>query len=205
MLEGLTPFVKGLGTGYGLIIAIGAQNVFVLSQGLKNHYPITVAAICSVIDALLIIVGVAGMGALISGDQRLLTLAAWGGALFLAVYGLLALRRALRPQALQADADQQRSSLQTVVMTALAVSLLNPHVYLDTVVLLGSIGGQYPQSGKIWFATGAVLASLSWFFCLSLGAKWLAPILNKPLAWRILDGIICLIMWIIAVSLLRSV
>ena len=205
MLEGLAPFLKGLGTGYGLIIAIGAQNVFVLSQGLKNHYPIIVAAICSAVDALLIIIGVAGMGALISGDQRLLTLAAWGGALFLAVYGLQALWRVLRPQALQAHADAERSSVQIVVLTALAVSLLNPHVYLDTVVLLGSIGGQYPQSGKIWFALGATLASLSWFFCLSLGAKRLAPILNKPLAWRILDGVICLIMWVIAVSLIRSV
>lgn len=190
-------------TGYGLIIAIGAQNAFVLSQGLQNRYPILVAFVCSIVDVLLITMGIAGMGALISGNALLLETATWGGALFLAIYGLQALRRVLRPQALQTTSTD-KGSAKTATMAALAVSLLNPHVYLDTVVLLGGIGGQYSEAGKFWFGIGATLASLSWFFSLSLGAQWLAPILRKPFAWRILDASICLIMWGIATTLVMS-
>lgn len=203
-MEGLAALIKGLGTGYGLIIAIGAQNAFVLSQGVRQRYPVLVAAVCSVIDALLIIAGVAGMGALINGSPLLLAAATWGGALFLLAYGWRALRQALNPQVLSASSGVAPGSASRALLAALAVSLLNPHVYLDTVVLLGSIGGRYPDSGKVWFAVGATLASLSWFFSLSLGARWLAPLLRKPVAWRLLDGVICLIMWTIAATLIVS-
>jgi L-lysine exporter family protein LysE/ArgO len=203
VIDALTPLGKGLLTGYSLIIAIGAQNAFVLSQGLQNRYPILVALVCSLVDVLLITMGIAGMGALISGNALLLRTATLGGALFLAVYGLQALCRALRPQALQTNSTD-KGSAKTATVAALAVSLLNPHVYLDTIVLLGSIGGQYPKAGKFWFGIGAALASLSWFFSLSLGAQWLAPILRKPVVWRVLDVFICLIMWGISTTLVMS-
>ncbi len=197
------PFLTGLATGAGLIIAIGAQNAFVLSQGIRREYHWPIAGLCGLIDALLITLGIAGMGVLISDSPLLLTLVTWGGAAFLLWYGANALRSALKTGSLEVQ-TRGLSSLRGALLTTLALSLLNPHVYLDTVILLGSIGGRYPDEGRYWFGAGAALFSFIWFFSLSLGARWLAPLFQKPLAWRILDGLVCLMMWTLAALLLSD-
>jgi L-lysine exporter family protein LysE/ArgO len=197
------PFAAGLATSAGLIIAIGAQNAFVLSQGLRREYHWSIAALCSLIDALLITAGIAGMGALIGQSELMLKLISWVGGVFLLWYGANALRSALRSESLGLS-DSNFSSLRSALLTTLALSLLNPHVYLDTVVLLGSIGGRYPEQQRYWFGTGAALFSLIWFFSLSLGARWLAPLFRKPVSWRILDVLVCVMMWTLAVLLLNG-
>ena len=193
-------FFKGLLTSAGLIIAIGAQNAFVLTQGLRRQYHWPIAWVCSLLDATLILLGIAGMGVLISQSPLLLDIVTWGGVLFLLAYGFRALRSAFHSESLQL-AGGGITSFKSALLTTLALSLLNPHVYLDTVVLLGSIGGSYPLEQRYWFAAGASLASFLWFFSLSLGARWLAPLFRKPMAWRILDGLVCLMMWGIAATL----
>ncbi|MFZ1568724.1 MAG: LysE/ArgO family amino acid transporter [Thiolinea sp.] len=198
-----TALAKGFGMGAGLIIAIGSQNAFVLSSALRNQHVFIVAALCIVIDAALIIAGVWGLGTLIQQFPALLKLATWGGALFLFIYGLLAFRRALHPSQLTAT-SVTAPSMQAAVLTTLALSLLNPHVYLDTVILLGSIGGQLPDNQPAWFALGASLASLTWFTLLAWGGRRLAPWFAKPMSWRILDTVVGVTMWSIALSLFMN-
>ena len=199
----LWALLKGLATSAGLIMAIGAQNAFVLSQGLKRQYHWPIAGVCSFFDAVLITLGVMGMGALISQNELWLSVARWGGAAFLLWYGWGALRSALKAQSLKADREGA-PSLKKALLTTLAVTLLNPHAYLDTVVLIGSIGGQYPEGERFWFGLGAISFSFIWFFGISLGARWLAPLFQKPVAWRILDAAVCLMMWSIAASLILA-
>lgn len=193
--------MQGMAVGAGLIIAIGAQNAFVLSQGIRRHHHWLVAAICCSCDALLIAIGVAGVGAAVAAAPPLQTAAAWGGALFLFAYGARALRRALANNSLQAD-ERRPGSVKKVVLTTLAVTLLNPHVYLDTVVLLGAISSQFPAEARLVFALGACSASVLWFFSLSLGGVMLAPVFARPGAWRWLDLFVGVTMWMVAVSLL---
>jgi L-lysine exporter family protein LysE/ArgO len=197
------PFMTGMLTSAGLIIAIGAQNAFVLRQGLRREYHWLVATVCSCLDTLLIILGVTGMGLLISDSALLLTWVTWGGVLFLLAYGAKALHSAFYTNRLELQAGGL-SSLRSALLTTLALSLLNPHVYLDTLVLLGSIGGRYPEQGRYWFGAGASLFSFIWFFSLSLSARWLQPLFRKPLAWRILDGLVCLMMWSLALLLISE-
>lgn len=197
----MVTFFQGMGLGGGLIIAIGAQNAFVLSQGVRRNYPLQTAAVCSICDATLIFVGVSGFGALIASNPHLAQLAAWFGALFLFWYGSRSFRSALQGGKLEADAEQSLSR-RKLLLTTLALTLLNPHVYLDTVVLVGSISGQLADSERYMFGAGAISASIIWFFCLSMGAGLLAPLFRKPVAWRCLDGFVCLTMWTIACSLL---
>ncbi|BBB25917.1 LysE/ArgO family amino acid transporter [Amphritea japonica] len=198
-----TPFFTGLATSAGLIIAIGAQNAFVLSQGVRREYHWPIAGLCSFIDAVLIVLGIAGMGVLIGQSEVILQIITWGGALFLFWYGANALRSALRSEALDLS-ESQFSGLQSALLTTLALSLLNPHVYLDTLVLLGGIGGRYPEGDRYWFGAGAALFSFVWFFSLSLGARWLAPLFRNPLSWRVLDGLVCIMMWTLAGLLLSD-
>ncbi|MEH6825134.1 MAG: LysE/ArgO family amino acid transporter [Motiliproteus sp.] len=198
-----TPFFAGLATSAGLIMAIGAQNAFVLSQGVRREYHWTIAGVCSLIDTLLIVLGIAGMGVLISDSPQLLSLITWGGVLFLLWYGAKALYSALKSATLEVPRSGL-SSLRSALLTTLALSLLNPHVYLDTLVLLGSIGGRYPEPERFWFAAGASVFSFVWFFSLSLGARWLAPLFRKPIAWRVLDGLVCLMMWTLAALLVTG-
>lgn len=201
----LVALVQGLGLGGGLIIAIGAQNAYVLRQGLRREFALAVATVCFLCDMALIALGAGGFGSLVAAFPALTTIAAWGGAAFLAWYGLRALRSALKPGTLEADGGSARvPSRGRAVLTALALSLLNPHVYLDTVVLIGGIAGQYALSDRPWFAAGAMSASLLWFYGLVLGARWLAPLFRRPVAWRVLDLVICAVMWSIALSLLRA-
>ncbi len=195
------PFLRGLGLGASLIIAIGAQNAFVLRQGLRREQAVLVAAICAGCDALLITLGTAGVGSVFAHLPWLARLASWLGAAFLFFYGFTAFRRALRPAVLETSALATRGS---VVAATLSVSLLNPHVYLDTVVLVGGISAQYPAFPRLFFALGAVLASFLWFFSLALGAASLAPLFRRPQAWRILDCGVGAVMWVIALGLIRS-
>lgn len=186
--------------GGGLIVAIGAQNAFVLSQAVKKNYIIVIPLICILCDAVLIVAGVSGVGAAVAASPDLTALATWGGAAFLFWYGARAFKSALQGGRLEAD-QAGAATLKAAVSATLAVTLLNPHVYLDTVVLLGSVSGQYDQTGRIFFGAGAVVASILWFFSLSFGGQLLAPLFRQPLAWRILDGLVCAVMWAIALSL----
>ena len=197
-------FFSGFGLGGSLIIAIGAQNAFVLRQGLRRHYPLLVAALCVTCDWVLILLGVFGFGAFVARFPVLTSIAAWGGAIFLLAYGFSAFRSAARPKGMALDDERLVVSWQRVVLLTLAVSLLNPHVYLDTVVLIGGIAAQYQADSRPYFAAGAMLASALWFFALALGARFLTPLFRRPAAWRVLDGLIGVIMWLIAFSLIAS-
>lgn len=197
-------YLKGLGLGGALIVAIGAQNAHVLRVGvLRQHVGVTVliSALC---DIVLIAAGIAGIGAIIERSPLLLGAARWGGAAFLALYGLKAWRAALGGGALAAAPAMPAPALHQAVLTALALALLNPHVYLDTVVLLGAVGAQLPPAGRPWFAAGAMSASLAWFVTLGFGARLLAPLLTRPHAWRMLDGLIGAVMLALAASLAYS-
>ena len=195
--------LSGLLLGLTLIVAIGAQNAFVLRQGLARRHVLLVVTICSLSDAILIVAGVAGLGSLIRAHHDLLRFVAYAGAAFLFVYGALALRRMLMPGALSA-ASGGDSGLAATVATCLALTYGNPHVYLDTVVLLGGLSAQYDGAGRIAYAAGASAGSLLWFFGLGYGARLLAPVFARPLAWRILDGLIAAIMWGLAFRLVTG-
>lgn len=196
----LLPFFQGMGIGGGLIIAIGAQNAFVLSQGIRRNHHLSIPFVCSLCDSALIFAGVAGMGTLVATNPTLAAIATWGGVAFLLWYGLRALRRVFSAGILEGGNDFNGSLKKTLIAT-LAVSLLNPHVYLDTVVLLGGISSRFTGTDRYLFGIGAMVASTLWFFCLSLGGQMLSPLFRKPIAWRVLDGIICLTLWGIATTL----
>lgn len=204
LLQFLPAYLTGLLTGAGLIIAIGPQNAHVLRLGILRRQVLPTVLVCAGVDTLLIAAGLGGMGLLVQSSPLLLQAAAIGGALFLGWYGIKAARRAFQPQGMTLDAAAARvpQSTRAAVAAALAFSLLNPHVYLDTVVLLGSIGGQQPAALRPWFGLGAVTASFAWFFSLGYGARYLAPWFARPLAWRVLDGSIAAVMWSIAASLI---
>lgn len=196
-------FLNGFTLCAGLIVAIGAQNAYVLRQGLKREHVFATASICFLCDATLIIIGTIGSGTLSSKIPELTNIALWAGAVFLLFYGLYSFKSAFAPAAIDINKlDIQPTSLWSNVLTALALSLLNPHAYLDNVVLVGGLAAQYTVSQRIFFALGAMLASLIWFFALAYGAVWLTPFFQRPSAWRILDIIIGCIMWFIAVLLI---
>ncbi|MCW5851301.1 MAG: amino acid transporter [Anaerolineae bacterium] len=200
----LAPLAQGFGVSAALIIAIGAQNAFVLQQGLRRSYLFVSALTCALCDAVLISLGVGGFGAVIASTPWLTLLATWGGALFLLLYGWRSFRSAMQSNSLSVQGELAALSLRATVLGLLAVSLLNPHALLDTVVLIGSVGAQYPAQQRAAFALGAMLASLTWFFSLAYGAARLAPLFQKPLAWRVLDLCVGCLMWGIAASLIRT-
>ena len=171
-------YLNGLLVAFGLIMAIGTQNAFVLAQSLRREHHLPVAAFCVVCDALLVAAGVFGLATILAQNPVLLSVARWGGAVFLLWYGTQALRRAFANSSLEQSAGQTARSLKAVMLSALAVTLLNPHVYLDTVLLIGSLGAQQSVPGA--YVIGAASASLLWFFTLALGAAWLAPWLARP-------------------------
>ena len=182
-------FTTGLGLCFGLIVAIGAQNAFVLRQGLRREHLLQVVLFCFGADTLLVLAGVAGMAQVLANRPVLSITLAAGGAVFLFAYAALALRRAWRPHGLQpVDAPGLRAPLKAVMLQLAAFTLLNPHVYLDTVVLIGSVGAAQPGAAKWFFVAGTALASLAWFSALGFGARFLAPGLSKPGAWRWLDA-----------------
>lgn len=195
--------LAGLGLGLSLIVAIGAQNAFVLRQGLRREHVLAVVVVCALSDVVLVLAGVAGTGAVLARVPWLVTVVRVAGAAFLLGYALLAARRALRPTALAADAGGARAPLAATVGTAVALTWLNPHVYLDTVLLLGSVAGTH-GADRWWFAVGACTASLLWFTGLGFGARALRPVFARPAAWRVLDGVIAVVMAGLAVSLLTT-
>ena len=239
----LPSLLAGLGLGFSLIIAIGAQNLFVLRQGIRREHVFAVAAICALSDLALIVVGVSGIGAVLQAVPWLVEVIRWAGAAFLVVYGLLAARRAIRPSgealvagtarpgadaAGRADAGDgtpaarggpaasgpgiatgteiatrtaRSTTLLAAALTCLALTWLNPHVYLDTVFLLGSVANTHGHGGRWAFAVGAGAASIIWFFSLAYGARLLGGVLASPRAWRVLDGVIAVVMIALGVSL----
>ncbi|WP_434743877.1 LysE/ArgO family amino acid transporter [Micromonospora sp. SH-82] len=197
----LTSAAAGFTVALALIVAIGAQNAFVLRQGLRREHVVPVVLICALSDAVLICAGIAGVGTAVAARPELLTAIRYGGAAFLFCYAALALRRASRPDTLS-PADRPPASLRATLLTCLAFTYLNPHVYLDTVLLLGGIAQQHAYR---WvFGVGAVTASLVWFTALGAGAHRLAPLLGRAGAWRVLDGVVALVMTVVAVALLRG-
>jgi L-lysine exporter family protein LysE/ArgO len=196
----IAPFFQGFGTGGGLIVAIGAQNAFVLSQGVRGHHHVLIAIICIFCDAIFITAGVAGFGAAVSNNPSLSQWVSWGGAGFLFFYGWGSLCSAIRGGSLDSS-NQVVRSLKNAIFTTLAVTLLNPHFYLDTVILLGSVSSQFQGENRLSFWAGAILASTLWFISLSIGGRMLAPLFKKQISWRILDSLVCATMWAIAVGL----
>lgn len=199
-----TAFANGLFMSLVLIVAIGAQNAYVLRQGLRREHVGAVVLFCAASDAVLIGAGVAGMAQVLQGRPMLATVLAGLGAAFLCAYGLRALWRSRQPAALQATAQGASSlSRAAVVAQAAGFTLLNPHVYLDTVLLVGSAGAQYAGMLKVWFVAGASAASVLWFTSLGFGARLLAPVFARPRAWRMLDALVGGTMLVLAAMLAR--
>ena len=196
-------FVQGLALSFGLIVAIGAQNAFVLRQGLRREHVGSVVLFCAVADAVLIAAGVMGMAQALGQSPRLARALALAGAAFLAVYGWQALRRARQLSRMDASAAGSALSRAAAMAQAAAFTLLNPHVYLDTVLLVGSIGAQQPSAVQGWFIAGAAGASMAWFCLLGFGARWLAPWFARPRAWQVLDGLIGGTMFVLSALLVR--
>ena len=189
----LTAMASGAALGLALIVAIGAQNAFVLRQGLRGEHVRAVVAVCVVSDVLLILAGVAGAASVLDRLPELATVVRLAGAVFLLGYGLAAARRAYRSASLRPSEGDDRRGLMPVVGTSLALTWLNPHVYLDTVVLVGSVSASYEHQ-RWWFGAGAGGASSAWFAALGYGAGLLRPVFARPVAWRILDGVIAAVM-----------
>lgn len=196
----MASFLPGFLLSLSLILAIGAQNAFVLRQGLRREHVFWVCMICALSDAVLIAAGVAGFGTLAEVVPWFETVMRYGGAAFLFVYGTRSALSAWRGGAALEVTGQNGLSLKRTALTLLAITFLNPHVYLDTLVLVGSVSAQYPD--KVAFAAGAILASALFFFVLGYGARLLQPVFAKPVSWRILDALIAITMWIIAATLL---
>lgn len=196
-------YAQGFLTSAALIVAIGAQNAFVLRQGLRREHVGAVVAVCALSDLLLITLGVAGLGALVQAHTTLLQAARWGGAAFLVGYGVVAARRALSPHTLATGAGGALSRRQAIV-ACLGFTYLNPHCWLDTVVLIGSLSAQQPDGARAAFGAGAGTASVVWFAALGYGARLLAPVFAKPASWRVLDGGIAAVTWTLAATLLRE-
>lgn len=202
-MDQFSPVLSGYFLALSLIMAIGAQNAFILRQGLLRQHVFILCLICAISDALLISAGIAGLGTLVSSSPTLMKVVSLGGAIFLFSYAALAFYRAWRPQALHA-AGSGGLSLKAAIAACLAFTFLNPHVYLDTVVLVGSLSAQYSGSNRLLYGVGAILASTSWFFALGYGARLLQPIFARPAAWRVLDIVIGIVMAAIGVGLLKS-
>lgn len=192
--------LAGLFTGLTLIVAIGAQNAFVLRQGLRRSHVVGVVAVCAVSDLVLIVAGVAGIGTIVDRAPLAIDVVRWLGVAFLTWYGLSSLARARRPETLDAGRTATESR-RGVLARAVALTWLNPHVYLDTVLLLGSVASTHGEVGRWWFAAGAGTASVLWFTGLGFGARLLAPLLARPRAWQVLDVLIGVVMLAIALRL----
>ncbi|MCS5592718.1 MAG: LysE/ArgO family amino acid transporter [Gammaproteobacteria bacterium] len=197
----MTGFVSGFALSFGLILAIGAQNAFILKQGLRREYVFILCLICAISDALLIALGVFGFVLMVNILPAVSMIARVAGAIFLLVYGAISFYKAFKNNESLYANGASKTTLVSAVLTCLALTWLNPHVYLDTFVLLGAVSTQYPNE-QYQFVLGASMASFIFFFSVGYGARFLAPIFNKPSAWKVLEFIIGGIMWIIAISLI---
>lgn len=197
----MSTFLAGFSLGLSLILAIGSQNAFVLKQGIKNQHVFVICVVCALSDAILIGFGVAGFGALVNQFPEIELFARYGGAIFLGVYSLLSFKSALTTKhALDANVDS-KATMAKAIMMSLAFTWLNPHVYLDTVILLGSISTQY-QPNQLIFAIGAITASFVFFFSLGYCSKFLAPLFQKPSSWKVLEFVVGIVMATIAITLI---
>lgn len=193
----------GATTGLSLIVAIGAQNAYVLKQGIIGRFVAPIVAFCILSDALLIGLGIVGLGYLLESAPWVLQVFRWGGALFLLWYGLSAARRALKPASLTVDLSEAGpKSVFQALLVAGAMTYLNPHAYLDTVILLGSLANQHGPEGRWWFYAGTVAGSVLWFTLLGFGARYLRPFFEKQTAWRVLDALIACVMFFLAVKII---
>ncbi|WP_064601996.1 LysE/ArgO family amino acid transporter [Photobacterium sp. J15] len=198
----LWPLLQGFGLGASMIIPIGAQNAYVLNQGIKRHHHLTTATVCSICDVIFISLGIFGGGALLSSNETLLLCVTLGGIAFLTIYGSMSLKSALASASHQEEQKEVMArGRRAVILGALAVTVLNPHLYLDTVVILGSIGGQFEGHERIAFAVGTIMASFVWFYSLSIGAAKLGPTLSKPRVKRTIDCLVAAMMFFIAAHL----
>jgi L-lysine exporter family protein LysE/ArgO len=196
----IIPLLIGLGTGLSLIVAIGAQNAFVLRQGIRREHVLPVVLICGLTDAVLELLGVAGIGFVVQRAPVVLEIVRWGGVAFLLWYAWSAARRAMKPEVLVAS-EGSGGSLRRTILACLAITYLNPHVYLDTMVLMGSIGNAQGDPARWWFVAGGTLASVAWFFLLGYGARALTRFFATPRSWQILDGVVAAVMVVIAARL----
>ncbi|MFT5719510.1 MAG: L-lysine exporter family protein LysE/ArgO [Oleiphilaceae bacterium] len=199
----MTSYFSGFLLGFSFILAIGAQNAFVLKQGLKKQHVFLVCSICAISDAFLISLGVSGFGEIVSRFPTIETVARYGGALFLSIYAVKSFISSFTKTHALSPADEAPESITKIIMMSLAFTWLNPHVYLDTVVLLGAISTKY-EATKFQFGLGAVSASFIFFFVLGYGAKSLLPLFQKPISWKILEFMIGFVMLSIALSLILS-
>lgn len=198
-----TQFLAGFLACMALIVAIGAQNSFVLQQGIRREHLLPITLICALSDALLIGAGIAGLGILVQSSPVVLGIARYGGAAFLCAYGALAARRAWHGERLRVEEGAAVPRAKAVA-TCLGFTFLNPHVYLDTVVLLGGLANQHGEHGRWVFGAGSAAASLLWFVALAYGARVLAPLFDRALAWRVLDSVMALVMFVLAAGLLQG-
>ena len=196
--------LKGLILGAGMIIPIGAQNSFILNQGIKRNHHILAATICIICDLLLISIGIFGGGKLISSNELLMLFITIGGILFLLIYGGMSFRSALRNQYHSVESVDKRPSRKMIIATTFAVTLLNPHVYLDTIIILGSVGGTFEGEDRVAFAVGTILASVLWFYALAIAAAKLAPWLSRSKVQQTIDIIVGMIMFVVAYTLVDS-
>ncbi|KOC89717.1 arginine exporter ArgO [Winslowiella iniecta] len=197
-------YFQGIALGMALILPLGPQNAFVMNQGVRRQYHLMTAGLCSLSDILLICAGVFGGSALLNQSPLLLNLVTWGGVAFLLWYGWGALRTALSGNIALDSASAVQQSRWRIIATMMAVTWLNPHVYLDTFVVLGSLGGQLPAAARYWFALGTISASVVWFFGLALLASWLSPLLRTRNAQRVINLLVGLVMWFIAFRLAQQ-
>ena len=196
--------LKGFSISGGLIMAIGAQNAFVIRQGLLGRHLFLIAILCSIIDAFLIALGVLGFGKVIALQPILIEVTKYAAIVFLFIYGAISFRSALKPKFLENHQEKSSISAKKTVLIILALSFLNPHAYLDTVILLGSIASQQPAYEQIFFGLGAITASFTWFFAITYGSRLFAPLLSKASSWKIIDIAIALTMWGIATTLIMA-
>ena len=201
----LSAFLTGFILGFSLILAIGVQNSFVLRQGLMGHHVFTVAIFCSLADALLISIGVAGISIFLNNYIHLVLDWLFGiSAIWLTAYGLMRLRDAIKGKSALVIESASTNGLNSTLSFLVVLTFANPHVYLDTVVLIGSVSQQFPGSIKVFYVLGATLASFVFFFSLAYGAKFLSPTMQKPIAWRLLDGFIAFVMFSLAIKMVHS-
>ncbi|MGB4191776.1 MAG: LysE/ArgO family amino acid transporter [Rickettsiales bacterium] len=197
-------FIKGMSIAFSLIIAIGMQNAFVLKQGILRKNSFLIASLCSIIDVILIIFGVYGLGQFLSEHKILLTAFSWGGVLFLFGYSIMSFYSSFKKHSLNINSSQSVSSIKKTIIQVIVISFINPSAFLETCVLIGSVSTQFEKDQLPSFTLGASASSFIWFFALSYGARFLKPIFEKPIAWKILDFIIGCIMLAIAISFART-
>ncbi|XPF94520.1 LysE/ArgO family amino acid transporter [Colwellia sp. RE-S-Sl-9] len=197
----LSAMFQGIFLGAGMIIPIGAQNAYILGQGINRNHHLLAATLCIICDITLILVGIFGASVLISSSELLMKIITWGGVLFLSFYGLISFKSFFKNAYEQSTKKSSFKSKKVVIATTIAVTLLNPHVYLDTVMILGSVGGQFEGDARLAFAVGTIIASIMWFYGLATGAAKMGPLLSKPSVIRGIDFAVGCIMWFIAFTL----